>query len=67
MHSNYSQNSLRKIFFRTLLYTALLIFVFDFNFYRYGVDIHLGRFMHGVVVSLEKEATRNYDSWRASL
>ena len=67
MHSNYSQNSLRKIFFRTLLYAALLIFIFDFNFYRYGMNVRLGHFMHNVVASLEKEASRNYDHWRASL
>lgn len=65
--SSYQSNKYRKLFFRTLLYTALLIFIFDFNFYRYGVNMRLGHFMHNVVASLEKEASRNYDHWRASL
>ena len=67
MHSSHS-NKYRSLFFRTLLYFALIIFVFDFHFYRYGVDIRLGRFMHSVVANLEREANQNLEQiWRAAL
>ena len=61
------QSKFRSSFFRTLLYLALTIFIFDFHFYRYGVDIRLGRFMHAVAAQLEREASQNFDHWRASL
>ena len=64
---NYQQKSFRRVFFRALLYFAIIIFVFDFNFYRYGVDVRLGEFMHGIVASLEREASQNFDQWSASL
>mgnify|MGYP001787521519 CR=1 FL=1 len=60
-------NRYRQWFFRTLLYSALIIFIFDFNFYRYGIDIRLGKIMHGIVANLEQEASQNLDQWRASL
>ena len=64
---NHQQNSFRRVFFRGLLYLAILIFIFDFHLYRYGFDIRLGSFMHSVVAKLEKEATQNIDHWRAAL
>ena len=65
---NHQQNSFRRVFFRTLLYSAIIIFVFDFNFYRYGVDVRLGKFMHGIVANLEREANQNLEQiWRAAL
>ena len=57
----------REFLFKVTLYFSLIIFLFDFNFYRYGVDIRLSGFMYRVVDSLEKEATQNYYHWRAEL
>ncbi|OQW91401.1 MAG: hypothetical protein BWK78_04770 [Thiotrichaceae bacterium IS1] len=61
------QNNPRQFVFKVLLYTALLIFVFDFNIYRYGVDIRLGRFMHNLVANFERDATNGYHKWEANL
>jgi len=64
---NYQQTSFRRAVFRSLLYISILIFVFDFDFYRYGFDIRLGSFMHNVVANLEREAKQNFDHWRVAL
>ena len=64
---NYQRSPLRQLIFRALLYFAIAIFVFDVHFYRYGVDVRLGQFMHAVAAQVEREASQHYNSWRASL
>lgn len=61
---NHHQTTFRQAVFRVGLWLALLIFVFDFNFYRYGVDIRLGQFAHTVVAQLEQDASQNIANWR---
>jgi len=60
---NHQQNSLRLTFFRGLFWLAVVIFIFDFNFYRYGIDVRLGGFMHGVVAKIEREADQQFNQW----
>jgi hypothetical protein len=67
MNDLHARKQMREFMFRVLLYTALLIFVFDFNIYRYGVDVRLGRFMHNLVANFERDATNGYHKWEANL
>lgn len=64
---NFHQTTFRQAAFRIGLWLAVLIFVFDFNFYRYGIDIRLGQFVRPVVARLEKEASQNITHWKTYL